>query len=184
MADEVTYLLVDGENIDAVLGGILHQKPEPSQRPRWQHLLDFVERQWACPVSGLFYINASRGLHAPFAQALIAIGYRPVPLSGRADEKVVDIAIQRTLDALRDRDGNVMLASHDADFVPQLAALEGLPERRIGLVGFTELVAQQLREVDGLEIFDLEDDARAFEFDLPRMRIIPIDRFDPLLFLR
>lgn len=183
MTDGSTYLLIDGENIDAVLGGILHHKPEPGQRPRWQHLLDFVEREWGSPVKGLFFLNASRGLHAPFIQALMAIGYRPVPLSGRSDEKVVDIAIQRMLDALREHEGNVMLASHDADFVPQLAALEGLPERRIGLVGFTELVSQQLREVDGLEIYDLEDDARSFEVTLPRVRIIPIDRFDPAQFL-
>ena len=183
MADGRTYLLIDGENIDAVLGGILHHKPEPGQRPRWQHLLDFVEREWGRPVRGLFFLNASRGLHAPFIQALMAIGYRPVPLSGRSDEKVVDVAIQRTLDALREHEGNVMLASHDADFAPQLAALDGLPERRIGLIGFTELVSQQLREVDGLEIFDLEDDAHAFEVDLPRVRVIPIDRFDPADFL-
>ena len=49
-------------------------------------------------------------------QALVALGYRPVPLSGRPDEKVVDIGIQRTLDAIRDRRGDVILASHDSDF--------------------------------------------------------------------
>ena len=32
-----------------------------------------------------------------FVQALLAIGYRPVPLTGGPGEKVVDIAIQRTL---------------------------------------------------------------------------------------
>ncbi|MEM8906193.1 MAG: NYN domain-containing protein [Actinomycetota bacterium] len=183
MADGVTYLLVDGENLDGVLGGILNHKPEPRQRPRWQHLLDFVEDEWGNPVKGLFFLNASRGLPASFIQALIAIGYRPVPLSGRADEKVVDIAIQRMLDALRDRDDDVMLGSHDADFADHLARLDGLPERRIGLVGFTEFVSQALRDVDGLEVYDLEHDAEAFEVDLPRVRVIPIDRFDPLEFL-
>ena len=184
MADEaMTYLLVDGENIDGALGGILGRRPDPAQRPRWQQLLDFAQRTWDRPVRALFFINATRGLHAPFAQALMAIGYRPIPLSGRTDEKVVDIAIQRTLDALVDRDGHVLLASHDGDFVDHMTALSGSPERRIGAVGFSELLSQSLREVPGLEIFDLEDEVRAFDIELPRMRIIPLDRFDPTRFL-
>jgi uncharacterized protein len=184
MADGVmTYLLIDGENIDATLGGILNQKPEPNQRPRWQNLLDFVERRWERPVRGLFFINATRGLHGPFVQALMALGYRPIPLSGRADEKVVDIAIQRTLEALRTREGNVMLASHDADFVGHMVALGDDTTRRIGVVAFSELVSQSLREIPRLEIFDIEDDARAFDIVLPRVRIIPLDQFDPAQFL-
>jgi uncharacterized protein len=184
VADEaLTYLLVDGENIDGALGGILSHRPDPAQRPRWQQLLEFVQREWERPVRGLFFINATRGLHASFAQALMAIGYRPIPLSGRMDEKVVDIAIQRTLDALVERDGNVLLASHDGDFEKYMTALSSGRGRRIGVVGFTELLSQSLRDVPGVELFDLEDDARAFDIDLPRMRIIPLDRFDPARFL-
>jgi uncharacterized protein len=184
VADELmTYLLVDGENVDGALGGILSHRPDPSQRPRWQQLLDFAQRQWQRPVRGLFFINATRGLHAPFAQALMAIGYRPIPLSGRGDEKVVDIAIQRTLEALVERDGNVLLASHDGDFEKHMTALSREPSRRIGVVGFSELFSQSLREVPGIEIFDLEDDAKAFDIDLPRMRIIPLHLFDPARFL-
>jgi uncharacterized protein len=99
------------------------------------------------------------------------------------DEKVVDIAIQRTLDALVERDGNVLLASHDGDFEKHMTALSSGRARRIGVVGFTELFSQSLRDVPGVELFDLEDDARAFDIDLPRMRIIPLDRFDPARFL-
>lgn len=179
----ITYLLVDGENIDGALGGILERKPEPKERPRWHHIVEFAEQEWGQPVRALFFINASRTLHAPFVQALMAMGYRPIPLSGRADEKVVDIAIQRTLQALRDRSGDVLLASHDADFAVDMTALAADESRRVGLIGFSELVSQTLREVPRLEIFDLEDDARAFEVELERVRIIPIDRFDPLRFL-
>lgn len=181
-APDVTYLLVDGENIDGALGGILGRKPDPGQRPRWQQLVAFAEQRWQQPVRSLFFINATRGLHAPFVQALIAMGYRPIPLAGRADEKVVDIGIQRTLEALRDRSGNVLLASHDSDFVDHMRALAD-GDRRIGVVAFSELVSQSLREVAGLEIFDLEEDAGAFEFDLPRVRIIPLDEFDPTRYL-
>jgi putative heme uptake system protein len=178
----ITYLLVDGENIDGALGGILGHKPEPAQRPRWQQLLGFAEREWQQPVRGLFFINASRGLHAPFVQALMAIGFRPIPLAGRSDEKVVDIGIQRTLEAIRDRQGDVLLASHDADFVTEMEALaDGV--RRVGVVAFSEIISQRLREVPGLEVFDLEDDADAFDAELPRVKIIPLDRFDPTRFL-
>jgi uncharacterized protein len=179
--EATTYLLIDGENIDWALGGILDRKPEPHERPRWQHIVEFAEEQWDQRVRPLFFINATRQLHAPFVQALMAMGYRPIPLSGRADQKVVDIAIQRTLQALRDRPGDVLLASHDADFADDLAALAGT--RRLGLVVFTELVAQALRDVPGIEIYDLEDHAEAFDIDLPRVRVIPIDDFDPTRFL-
>ena len=72
-----------------------------------------------------------------FVQALLSMGYRPVPLAGAPSEKVVDIAIQRTLAALADRDDDVLLVSNDGDF------LEGVEElldgrRRVGVVGFTE----------------------------------------------
>ena len=69
-------------------------------------------------MRGLFFLAVAGELPAPFVQAIMAIGYRPIPLQG--DGKVVDIAIQRTLDAIRDRDADVVLGSHDGDFLPQL----------------------------------------------------------------
>ena len=42
---------------------------------------------------------------------------------------------------------------------------------------FAELTEQ------GLQMFDLEDDVRCFTGVLPRVRIIPIDEFDPVRFL-
>lgn len=178
----LTYLLVDGENIDGVLGGILNHKPEPRQRPRWRQLLDFAEQQWSQPVRGLFFINASRGIPGPFVQALIAMGFQPIPLSGRADEKVVDIAIQRTLDAISERSGDVVLASHDADFVDGMSAVAAAG-RRIGVMAFSELIGHALLDVPGIEVFDLESTVDAFEVDLPRLRVIPLDEFDPVRFL-
>ncbi len=74
----------------------------------------------------MFFLNASNGtIPTSFVQALLAMDYRPVPLSGWSDEKVVDIGIQRTLTALLERDdADVVLASHDADFAaaPRSAA--------------------------------------------------------------
>ena len=182
MADRTTYLLVDGENIDATLGvSVLGRRPEPQERPRWNTLLQFTEKVWDQPVKGLFFLAVAGDLPASFVQALLAMGYRPVPVSGEG--KVVDIAIQRTADALLERDADVMLVSHDRDFVPQMEELAQDEGRRVGIVGFGEFMATGLREVEGMEFFDLEYDVRAFTSRLPRVRVIPIEEFDPLEFI-
>jgi uncharacterized protein len=186
MAEEprTTYVLVDGENIDATLGtSILGRRPRPEERPRWERLLQFAEESWGQPASGLFFLAAHHELPMAFVQALLAIGYRPVPLSGDAGQKVVDIAIQRTLVELRGRDADVLLVSNDGDFVDDMEAL--LDGRRAGVVGFVEFRNKAFDDLTerGLEAFDLEYDVQAFNAHLPRVRIIPIDEFDPAQFL-
>jgi putative heme uptake system protein len=117
----------------------------------------------------------------PFVQALTALDFRAVLLSGPSDVKVVDVAIQRTLDALAERPdgGDALLASHDSDFAPQLAGLLRVEGRRVGVICFRELVSSVLADLEGLELYDLEDDVGAFTVTLPRTRVIPIERFDP-----
>ena len=182
-----TYLLVDGENIDATLGNSVlgGRRPNPEERPRWEKVRQFASAQWSQPVTGLFFLNASSGqLPLSFVQALLAMDYRPIPLSGGPGEKVVDIGIQRTLDALADRPGDVLLASHDGDFLPQMERLLG-SDRRVGVLGLREFVSAGYTALtpQGLEIFDLEDDVRCFPTVLPRVRIIPLADFDPLRYL-
>ena len=181
-----TYVLVDGENIDATLGvSVLGHRPNPEQRPRWDRVSEFAERTWEQPVTALFFLNASSGqMPLGFIQALLAMGYHPIPLAGGRDEKVVDLGIQRTLEALASRSGDVLLASHDADFVPQIDALLG-PGRRVGVLCFREFLSGHLGELvgRGLSVFDLEDDVGAFTSVLPRVRIIAIEDFDPLRYL-
>ncbi|WP_435201582.1 NYN domain-containing protein [Janibacter sp. GS2] len=182
MAERTTYLLVDGENIDATLGvSVLGRRPQPEERPRWNTLLEYTEAAWDQPVKGLFFLAVAGDLPASFVQALLAMGYRPVPLSG--DGKVVDIAIQRTAQALVERDADVMLVSHDNDFAPQMEALAQDEGRRVGVVGFGEFMAGGLRQIEGMEFFDLEYDVSAFRSRLPRVRVISIDEFDPLEFI-
>jgi uncharacterized protein len=181
-----TYVLVDGENIDATLGvSVLGHRPNPEQRPRWDRVSEFAEKLWDQPVTALFFLNASSGqMPLSFIQALLAMGYHPIPLSGGRDEKVVDMGIQRTLEAIAGRDGDVLLASHDGDFLPQMDALL-TPGRRVGILCFREFLNGHLTELTGrgLGIYDLEDDVGAFTSVLPRVRIISIEDFDPLRYL-
>jgi uncharacterized protein len=179
-----TYLLVDGENIDGVLGQILGHRPEPDQRPRWERVRIFAEHFGGGETRALFFINASSGqIPGPFIQAIRIGGYVPVLLSGQG--KVVDVAITRTLAAIAKRPGALLLASHDADFAGPLMALMGAG-RRIGIIGFREFVSGQLAQLPEVELIDLEDDVGAFldaAGRLPRDRIIPIEAFDPEAFL-
>ncbi len=184
--ERTSYLLVDGENIDATLGSsILGRRPQPAERPRWDRLLRFTEEHWDQPVRGLFFLAVNHHeLPMTFVQALTAMGYRPVALSGRPDQKVVDIAIQRTMEALADRDADVALASNDGDFLPQVEALvQG--SRRVAVIGFDEFRNSGFDALEprGLELLDLEHDVEAFTETLPRLRIVPIETFDPLDFL-
>lgn len=179
-----TYLIVDGENIDATIGNSLfNRRPNPEERPRWDRVRDFAGDAWGLPVKPLFFLNASNGaMPMSFVQALLAMEYRPVPLSGSATDKVVDLGIKAMLAAISERDGDVLLASHDGDFVPEVQTLlEG--GHRVGILALREFVSTGLRELEGVEIFDLEHDAHAFTSPLPRVRIIPIEDFDPTQFL-
>ncbi|MGA5298746.1 NYN domain-containing protein [Nucisporomicrobium flavum] len=183
----VTYLLIDGENIDSTLGQqILDHRPNPDERPRWERLRQFAEETWGQAVTALFFLNASSGaLPTPFIRALQSMDYRPIPLSGGPGQKVVDIGIQRTLDAIGKRRGDVLLASHDGDFLPHIGRLLRDDDRRVGVVGFPEFFNAGFDHLvgDGLERFDLELDAGCFTSVLPRVRILPIDTFDPEPFL-
>jgi uncharacterized protein len=182
----VTYLLIDGENLDSTLGvSVLGHRPSPEERPRWERVIQFAAESCGSPVKTLFFLNASSGsLPMPFVQALLAIGARPIALSGPSTVKVVDVAIQRTLSAIAGRPGNVMLGSHDGDFYPQIAALlDG--SRKVTILAFREYLNHRYLELvkDGLRIFDLEYDAMCFNQMLPRVRIIDITAFDPEPFL-
>lgn len=185
-AERVTYLVLDGENLDATLGvSVLGHRPAPEERPRWERVLGYCEQVWGQPVKALFFLNASSGnLPMPFIQALMAMGLRPIPLSGPAGMKVVDVGIQKMLGAIADRDADVVLGSHDGDFLPQISQLLGAG-RRVALLGFNEYVnsGYSVLHASGLQVFDLEHDARAFNQPLPRVRILDIEAFDPTAYL-
>ncbi len=181
--ERMTWVLVDGENIDATLGSqILGRRPQPDERPRWDRLIAFTQRAWGQYARGVFFLNASSGIPTAFVQALKAMDFVVVPLAGSPDQKIVDIAIQRTLRALVERDADVMLVSHDGDFLEDVASLVAA-DRRVGVSGFTEFRNIGFSTLSGIERFDLEYDAHVFDAPLPRIRVIPIEEFDPASFL-
>jgi len=180
-----TYVLVDGENVDGVLAGMLGKVASSEERPRWDRVLDFAKAHSGEVQRALFFLNVTgREIPIAFAQALVAMGYVVVPLSGQG--KVVDIAIERTLLALQHRQEDVLLLSHDGDFATAVAALLNR-SRKVGVVGFLEFMSGQLRALaaQGLALFDLETDARVFlaEVRLPRLRVVLIEEFDPEQYL-
>lgn len=184
---EKTYLVVDGENIDATLGlSVLDRRPSPEERPRWDRVMSAAQEQWGADAQGLFFLNGSSGfLPMGFVQALTAMDYRVIPLSGPEEMKVVDIGVQRTLDAIAELEsGSVILASHDGDFFPQVEHLLDLG-RRVAIMGFREFISAQMQDLEekGLEIIDLEYDVDAFNVRLPRIHIIDVDDFNPFDYL-
>jgi len=184
------HVLVDGENIDWALGNVLGRKPSSDERPRWDRVLDFARRWSKEDMKGLFFLNVTGGeIPLNFVQALQALGFQPICLTGEGldrDVKVVDVAILRTLDALAGRDSPIVVLSHDGDFAAKLSEL-AVPSRKLGVLGFPEAMAGGLRELRtfGVDILDLETDAEAFQehVHLRRLRPIPLDRFDPAEFL-
>jgi putative heme uptake system protein len=182
-----TYLLIDGENIDFAIAEIIHRQPTREDRPKWENVLSFADTVW--PNDGLtamFFINVSnREPPYAFCQALTSMGYRPVLLSGGRDRKVVDEGIQKVMKyVIKDTDGNIILVSHDKDFLPDLKeAIEA--KRRVGALCFPEMMAECMRALDGngLEVFDFERHAKAFAYRLNRLMIMDIDQFDPKEFI-
>jgi len=105
----------------------------------------------------------------------------------RGQGKVVDLGIQRTLQALTKREGDVALLSHDGDFIDEVAALVR-SNRTVSLVCFPERANAQfmaLRE-EGLRLLDLERDIKnSFDVTIPRpiFTVIDVEDFNPEDFL-
>ena len=181
------YLLIDGENIDRTLGQILGKKPLPTQRPRWDKIKAFIEKEFQAACRPLFFLNANENVSGSFIQALKIIDFIPIPLMGTA-EKLVDEGILKTLQAIRDRKElgelpGVALVSHDADFKDHLSALKG---RHLAIIAFKEFLSGEYHGIPNLRVFDIEEDVQAFKEEcgpLPRLRSIDIKDFDPNKFL-
>ena len=185
-----TYVLIDAENIDWAVSHIIGRKPEPQDRVQFDKLVAFCEERFTGPVKCIVALNV-RGDQIPdsmlgFIKALRSAGCEVAPLYGRADQKVVDLAILKLLAAIGERTGNVVLASHDGgDFAGALRPLLEGGNRQVAVLGFREYFSQKFRELqpNGLQMVDLELDAHVFSKRLPRLFPIKIDEFDASSFL-
>ena len=124
MAERMTYLLVDGENIDATLGtSILGRRPRPEERPRWDRLLQFAERALGPgrlgPVLPRRHHRAADDLRAGAAGDRLHSRSRCRRRRARRSSTSPSSA---PLEALVDREADVLLVSHDGDFVEQVSA--------------------------------------------------------------
>ena len=184
-AGRTTFLLVDGENLDATLGtDILRHRPAPDERPRWDRVTEFLRQAWGQDVRGLFFLNASSGtMPMPFVQALLALGYRVDPAVGRQGREgrrhrhpAHPRGPGRPGRGRRPRQPRRRLRG---------GAAAAAGTRRVALLGFREYVSQRLAELEplGLQFFDMELAVGAFNIPLPRVRIITLDEFDPEHFL-
>lgn len=186
-----SYVLIDAENVDWAVSNVVGRKPESQDRVQFDRLVAFCERHFPAPVRCIVVLNA-RGEQLPdamigFVRALKSAGCDVALLHGRPDQKVVDLGILKLLDAIRTqrRGAAVGLVSHDGtDFAPALRPL--LEEKhQVAVLGLREYVSQKFRDLvpSGLEILDLELDARVFNRPLPRLLPVRVDEFDPTLFL-
>lgn len=181
-------VLIDLENIDGALADLIRPKPLSRQtRPQWEKLHEFVEQR---AHDNLFVIKAflqDSGNAKGFAGYLRSIGFEAVLLQreSRADDpyrprSVVDEAICKNLAAVRDRSVDVLVVSHDGDYYDDLEALrESDPDRRIGVVGFLELMSARY-STHWIERIDIERDVRAFDYQIPnRITVTTVDDYDP-----
>lgn len=184
-------VLIDHENIDGALAELIDPRPLSRQtRPEWEKLFEFVQqRAEGAPFVIMSFLQDGEK-EKGFAGYLRSIGFEAVLLQREPSARnpgrrrsVVDEAIRKSLVAARDRRVDIIVVSHDGDYYDDLEALhKAHPERRIGMIGFVELMnAAYLAE--WIERIDLERDVHAFNYDLPN-RSTPVtlttaDDYDP-----
>ena len=183
-----TYLLVDGENIDATLGGsILGARPAPEQRPRWERVLDHARAAWgADDVRGLFFLNASNGtLPMAFVQALLAIGFQPVPAVVGATRTSRWSTSASSAPSRRSPTGPATCCWPATTGTSPRSSARWWARAGSACWPSPSSISSALRALTdrGLEVFDLEHDVHAFTVRLPRVRIIPLEEFDPTAYL-
>jgi len=174
-------LIIDGPNIDAVLGlSVLQRKPLPSERPRWDRVLD-VARLWYSVFDAEFILNGDKfdDQRSPFYRFLKQTGYNVVTPkaaewcdSDRQDpvDEYAKHRIESLIEPIRtDKSRGVLLVSHDGGYAAVLdgiLALDGF----VGIVAFREWLAPELVALKhrGAMLLDLQRDFGAFDVRFER----------------
>lgn len=182
-------VLIDHENIDWSLGNLIG----PAQlnmdtRPRWSTLREFAQqRAQGGAVQFLSFLQHS-DVVTGFAVYLDGEeGFKPILLTSEVDatgrrRPVVDEAIQRSLTGIRNRSCDVLVVSNDGGYLPHLEDLRTHgtdDDRRFGVIGFIDEMSALYRQLEWIDVFDLERDVGAFTYQLPRRYMpIAVDQFD------
>ncbi len=165
----ITYVLIDGENIDATLGMlILGRRPRPEERPRWERLLQFAQELWEKIVV--------RAL-LPRRQQRAADAVRPSPDGDRLPTDPPSRVPGREggrhrhpADAGRDPSSWRRTCSWSATTGTSSTRCGDLLDgRRVGVVGFQEFRSNAFLALKGAgsSTFDLEYEVQAFKEPLP-----------------
>ena len=183
-------VLIDAENIDGVLAGILagssrsRRRPRSEERPRWNRVTEFVAQMYpdrTDPVSAHMFLvdRQNAGFHS-FVDVLPDLGVEPVILNPESKVPVVDKAILATINYLGESShDDLIVLSHDGVYMEALEPLLSA-DRRVAIIGFPEFLSHRYRQHE-IETYDLELDVNAFDFPLPRATKTAIDlsAFDP-----
>lgn len=183
------YLIVDGRSVDKELGEILNEKPQAGTRPDWGTVMAYARSRSQAPnheVKAVF-AHIAPG-HAGFRHVLKDLGYnsRPVkPDESQSLRPVVEEFVCGLLGAraLRPTEGeagsapDILVVGHGQ---PLFDALNDIPddEQRLCVLGFPERMPPSAA-YPRITQLDLEQDAQAFNTDLPREVGIDVDEFDP-----
>ena len=119
-----------------------------------------------------------------FVQALLSMGYRPVPLAGAPTRRSSTSRSSAPWPRIADRDDDVLLVSNDGDFV------EGFEACSTAAAGSASSGSREFRNHEFTRSSGAawsrstwSTTSRRSPRGSPRVRIIPIDEFDPLDFL-
>lgn len=188
MSRNLHCMLIDGANIDGVLGGILGHQPESRERPRWDKVIKFNatplspdgrKAHFFIAVDGETIPSALRG----FLASLRYAGIKPHLLKREGERQVVDEAIEKALVWLCNHEDkpHILLLSHDGGYVDTLKKIrEQDPERVIAVLGFPEFLASRFDEVKDLRRYDIERKVEGgFTYPLPRDLPTAIDDWTP-----
>lgn len=183
MTDPRMLLLWDSPNIDMVLGQlILRRKPTGRERPRIDALRTWLreraddtgDREGERPkVEASVFANVTERTFngvVGWAEVVRQQGFRMFLKPKTRDDSDVDDDILDLL-AERHREGGLreaILMSHDGMAFVEAAKTLIADGVRVTALVFPEH-AHQLCQVDGIEVFDLEDIPGLFESPLPRL---------------
>jgi uncharacterized protein len=159
-------------------GEVLGRKPNSSEWPRWNRVLDNIEHYYHMGFDAHYVLNGN-GIGDrdwPFCRCLRQFRYWPDAPKGfppGSGGDPVDDFIRREIDRLSLKicggPNHVVVVAHDGGYAPHLRhLLDG--GGRVTIVGFREKLAKELIDLEtrGGEFLDIEHDLGAFDYRLDR----------------